>query len=387
VACKRLVAAGRSCTSRWLTTERCGSEGCRTFGTARRPRTARLCLKAKPTRTHRYTSRYAPSLFALAVPETTMLLAASSILATLFPYRVKVFSISLERAMELEKIFKDWKFMFSHFAPPINVVRRPHVLGRGQELCPALLEDYDPAECDLSLCKGAEELSSRSGGVLSGFTIVEPDSALAEFQAVDRAGAFLTHERAHLISKSIVGDPSLADELDDAFWTLAQERFDISLAEVKKLLKDYGDDLNTNDSNFVALTRRFHSAFDGLSGHQVSIAGSKRRKIAMGNVAVLLIPSSVREGNLNAGAAKDRRCAVTASCALCPTLSCAAPLESSHFATHGISQECCRRRDRISHGQCSRRVDRHDCVYGVATSGGARLRKRTAAGQEGVSSV
>lgn len=216
--------------------------------------------------------------------------------------------------MKLEKVFKDWEFTFTLVAPPTNVMRRPHVLDRGQELCAALLKDYDPVECDLSLCKGADELSSRSSGVLSGFTMVESESSLAEFQAVDKAGEFLTHERAHLVSKSIVGDPSLVDKLDDSFWTLARDRFNITMADVKKLLTKYGGDLNTNDSNFVAVTRRFHSAFDGLSGPQVSIAtDGKRRRIAMGNVAVLLIPWSVKEGDPNAGAAKDRRCAVPAA--------------------------------------------------------------------------
>jgi hypothetical protein len=224
-----------------------------------------------------------------------------------------VFAKSEETAMKLEKVFKDWEFMFTIVASPNKVMRRPHVLDRGQELCAALLKDYDPGECDLSLCKGADELSSRSSGVLSGFTMVESESSLAEFQAVDKAGEFLTHERAHLVSKSIVGDPSLVDKLDDAFWTLARDRFNITMADVKKMLKKYGDDLNTNDSNFVAVTRRFHSAFDGLLGQQVSIAGEKRRRIAMGNVAVLLIPWSVREGDPNADAAKHRRCAVPAA--------------------------------------------------------------------------
>lgn len=244
--------------------------------------------------------------------------------------------------MQLERLFKDWKFSFARFDAPTDVVRRPHTLDRGQELSPVLLEDYNPTECTVSLCKGIDELSATSRDVFSDITEVPPSSDLAQFQAVDTASMSLPYERAHLISKSLVSDPSLVDELDAAFWAQSEAIFRISKTEVQGLLAKYRDDLNTNDSNFVAMTRRFHNLFDGLIGTQAIIAGGKRRKIAAGMVMILLIPEHVQQGVDGAFNPKSRRCTLLHCYRAALSLFCALQSrESSLPCGPHCQQECC----------------------------------------------
>jgi hypothetical protein len=194
------------------------------------------------------------------------------------------------------------------------VRRQLFSLDVGQELTHTLLRDYDPTECDESLCNAIEQASSMSGSVLSNFTLVPPDSPFATFQAIDTAGTTNPHERAHLIPKSIVkGGVTLLDALSSSFWTDAEKLFSVTKKEVSDLLTTYKTSLNTDDSNFVAVTRQFHNAFDGLIGRQYNIGdldGRKRQKIAMGQVMVLLTPVAATDGNMAAIDEKDRRCDV-----------------------------------------------------------------------------
>ena len=235
----------------------------------------------------------------------------------LFPFSHKsapplqVFALGMERAMVLEAVFKDWSYVLGDAEAPVDVRRQRFSLAVGQELTHTLLKDYDPTECDESLCKAIGEASSMSGSVLSNFTIVLPDSPLATFQAVDTPGTTNPHERAHLIPKSIVnGGVGLLDALSSSFWDNAERLFSVKKDQVRDLLKRCGSSLNTDDSNFVAVTRQFHNAFDGLIGHQYNIGDgeSKRRRIAMGQVMVLLTPVGATDGNMAAIDEKDRRC-------------------------------------------------------------------------------
>lgn len=214
------------------------------------------------------------------------------------PRTPQVFALNEKDAMSLEAVFKDWQHAIGDAARPVNVRRQRFSLDARQQLAQCVVRDYNPEDCEESLCKDWDDASSTSG--TSNITIVPTDDPLAQFQAVDTPGVTNPHERAHLIPKSIVsGGVALLDTLGPKFWEDAHSQFRVEKDQVYDVLRRRSRNLNNDPSNFVAVTRQFHNAFDGLTGQQYILGeneGSKRRKIAMGKAMVLLIPLTATDG-------------------------------------------------------------------------------------------
>lgn len=214
------------------------------------------------------------------------------------PRTPQVFALDEKDAMSLEAVFKDWPHAVGDAAMPVNVRRQRVSLDACQQLAQCVVRDYNPEECEESLCKGWDDASSTSG--MSNITIIQTDDELAQFQAVDTPGVTNPHERAHLIPKHIVrGGVPLLNTLTPKFWEDASRLYGVTKEQVSHVLKTRSDSLNNDPSNFVAVTRQFHNAFDGLTGQQYILGekgGSKRLRISMGKTMVLLHPHTPSDG-------------------------------------------------------------------------------------------